>query len=103
MLPRDFPWFLLLSLTCSQKGESRRVKIKKSLLILNGLLNAKDTIRNIKGNLCTAPVCQGSNFSKNFIVQPDVSETKLSAIQCQETDGKEHLGPYITEKSFRRG
>lgn len=42
-------------------------------------------------------------FPKNFIVQPDVSETELSAIPCQETDGKEHLAPYITEQSFQRG
>lgn len=62
-----------------KKGEGRTVK-KISLVLLNGLLNAKDTFRNIKEKLGTAPLCQGSNFSKNFIVQPDVSETKLGAI-----------------------
>lgn len=69
-------------------------------MLLNGLLNTKDTFRNINKKICTGPVSKGSNFTKAIIVQRDVSETKLAAIECQETDGKEHLA---LKKSFWRG
>lgn len=63
----------------------------------------KMPLGTLKKNYVQLLCVRAQIFSKNFIVQPDVSETKLGAILCQETDGKEHLALYITEKSFQGG